>query len=177
MTDSPFTNHAATDQPAEAPVQSEQPTSEVVLLQQLEEYKNAAKRATADYRNLQRETEQKIAAVGKFATEDLLLELCPLVDYFNSALAAVPADQQDQGWVKGIKHIYDYLLNVLRNHQLERLVTIGQIFDPLQHETVGSEASDQPEQTILKEVQAGFSLNGKVIRPARVIIATVQKQK
>lgn len=145
--------------------------TEETLLEKIVEYKNLALRATADYRNLQRESEQRLADMRKFATEDLLSELCPLIDYFDSAFIAIPEDQKKVGWVQGVHHIQDYLLNILRNHQVERMTTIGQPFNPTLHESVGAEVSDQPDHTILKEMQAGFMLNGKVIRPARVIIS------
>lgn len=158
----------AADQPLDPATTKE---TEEALLEKVLEYKNVAMRATADYRNLQRETDARLADIRKFATEELLRELCPLVDYFDSAFAAIPEDQTTVGWVQGVRHIQDCLLQILRNNQVERMKTIGQQFNPALHESVGAEASDQPDHTILKEMQAGFLMNGKVIRPARVIIS------
>lgn len=148
--------------------------SEEALLQKIVEYKNLAMRATADYRNLQRETDQKIQDMRKFANDQLLSELFPLVDYFDSALDAVPDEQKDQSWIQGIRHIQDYLMQILKNHEVERMQTLGQMFNPNIHEAVGEEASDQPDQTVVREAQAGFTLHGKMIRPAKVIISKNQ---
>ena len=148
--------------------------SEEALLQKIVEYKNLAVRATADYRNLQRESEEKLQAMRQFANDQLLLELFPLVDYFDSALAAIPEDQKEQSWIQGIRHIQDYLMKILKDHDVERMNTLGQMFNPNIHEAVGEEPSDQPDQTIVREAQAGFTLHGKMIRPAKVIIS---KQK
>lgn len=145
--------------------------TEAVLLQQALDYKAAAQRATADYRNLQRDTEQRLSDMRKFSNEQLLVELCPLVDYFDSAFAAIPEEQKSAAWVQGVKHIQTYLMQVLKNNNVERMTTVGQMFNPELHESVGEEESDQPEHTILKELQAGFTLQGKAIRHARVVIA------
>lgn len=145
--------------------------SEEALLQKLAEYKNLAMRATADYRNLQRQSDQQLQDMRQFANDQLLAELCPLVDYFDSALAAVPDDQKTQGWVQGVKHIQDYLLQILKSHEVERMQTLGQPFNPNLHEAVSAEASDQPEHTVIREAQAGFTLHGKLLRPAKVIVA------
>lgn len=156
------------DEPGDATVTQE---TETALLQKVVEYKNMAMRATADYRNLQRETDQRLSDMRKFSTQQLLIELCPLVDYFDSAFAVIPADQATQGWIQGVRHIQDYLMQILRNHQVERMTTVGQPFNPELHESVSEEESTEPEHTIIKEVQAGWLMNGKVIRHARVIIA------
>ncbi len=159
---------AVTEPTTDEPVPFE---TESVLLQQALEYKAAAQRATADYRNLQRDTEQRISNMRKYSNEQLLVDFCPLVDYFDSAFAAIPPEQQKEPWVKGVKHIQDYLMQIMKTSGVERMVTVGQPFNPELHESVGEEESDQPEHTIIKELQAGFNLSGKVIRHARVIIA------
>lgn len=158
------------------PAQVEELTEEA-LLQKIVEYKNLAMRATADYRNLQRESEEKVQAMRMFANDQLLLEFFPLVDYFDSALAAVPDDHKDQNWIQGIRHIQDYLMKVLKDHEVERMSTLGQMFNPNIHEAVGEEASDQPDQTIVREAQAGFTMHGKMIRPAKVIISKQMTEK
>jgi len=145
--------------------------TEAVLLQQVLDYKAAAQRATADYRNLQRDTEQRLSDMRKFSNEQLLAELCPLVDYFDSAFAVIPEDQKSVAWVQGVKHIQTYLMQVLKTNGVERMTTVGQVFNPELHESVGEEESNQPEHTIIKELQAGFTLQGKAMRHARVVIA------
>lgn len=145
--------------------------TEDVLLQQVLEYKTVAQRATADYRNLQRDTEQRLSNMRKYSNEQLLVDICPLVDYFDSAFAAIPAEQLTEPWVQGVKHIQDYLMQIMKTNGVERMITVGQTFNPELHESVGEAESDQPEHTIIKELQAGFNLQGKVIRHARVIIA------
>ncbi|MBI2416292.1 MAG: nucleotide exchange factor GrpE [Candidatus Kerfeldbacteria bacterium] len=150
--------------------QLEQLTEEE-LLQKVIEYRDLSKRLAADYQNLQRETDRQVINVQKFATEQLLLELCPLVDYFDSAFATVPETDQSSSWLKGIYHIRDYLMKILREHQVTTIEALGQPFNPNLHEAVSEIVSDQPAGTVVQQTQAGFYLNGKVIRPAKVIIA------
>ena len=176
MTDTPPLEESMNDtviEPAEAGAEE---LSEEALLQKIVEYKNLAVRATADYRNLQRESDQRVQNIRQFATDQLLTELCPLVDYFDSALAAVPSDQTEQSWIQGVRHIQDYLMKILKDNNVERMQTIGQSFDPNLHEAVGEEESEQPDQTIVREVQAGFTLHSKVIRHAKVIISKVKSK-
>lgn len=151
------------------------PETEEALLEKILEYKNLAVRATADYRNLQKESEEKISNMRKFATEQLLQDLCPLVDYFDSAFKAIPAEQQTQPWIQGVKHIQSYLMQILKQYDVERMETVGKPFDPHLHEAVAEEeSSEAAPQTVLKESQAGFTMHGKVIRHAKVIVS---KQK
>ena len=157
--------------PQPAPDAAETPETEEALLQKIVEYKNIAVRATADYRNLQKETEQKISDMRKFATSQLLQDLCPLVDYFDSAFKAIPLEQQSQPWIQGVKHIQSYLMQILKQYDVERMETVGKPFDPHLHEAVGEEESDDKDQIVLKETQAGFMMHGKVIRHAKVIVS------
>ncbi len=151
--------------------------TEEELLQKVLEYKALAQRATADYRNLQRETEQRLKDMRQYASAGVITELCPLVDYFNSAFAAVPEAEQQSSWLQGMRHIQAYLMSILKNHNVELIEQTGIPFDANQHETVGEEASDQPDHSVVKISQPGFTLNGKVIRPAKVIVATDKNSK
>lgn len=145
--------------------------TEEELLQKVMEYKTLAQRATADYRNLQRETEQRLKDMRQYASESVITELCPLVDYFNSAFAAVPEAERKSNWLQGMRHIQTYLMSILQNHHVALIDTIGVQFDPKMHETVAETDSDQPAHTIVTVSQPGFMLSGKVIRPAKVIVA------
>lgn len=161
--------------PIETIAETIQPETEEALLQKILEYKNLAVRATADYRNLQKETDDKIVQMRKFATEQLLQDLFPLVDYFESAFKAIPDDQQSQPWLQGVKHIQSYLLQILKQYDVERMETVGKPFDPHCHEAVGE--ADLPadsttaDHAVVTESQAGFTMHGKVIRHAKVIVA------
>ncbi|MFA5996076.1 MAG: nucleotide exchange factor GrpE [Patescibacteria group bacterium] len=162
------------DQTTKTPVEQ---LTEEELLAKVIEYKVLAQRATADYRNLQRETERRLNDMRQYAGESVITELCPLVDYFNTAFAAVPEADKNSSWLQGMRHIQTYLMTILQNHQVQIIEAVGKPFNPSEHESVGEEDSDQPAHTVTKVMQAGFTLNGKVIRPAKVMVAKEKSTK
>ncbi len=141
------------------------------------EYLAGWQRAKADYINLQREHEQKIADYFKFANEGLILELLPILDSFDAALKNGPKDAERLGQ-DGIKQLYNQLLSVLKNNGLEEIKALGEKFNPELHEAVEVVKSDKEEGTcpersrgvIIEEVQKGYKLNGKIIRASKVKI-------
>ena len=132
------------------------------------EYLAGWQRAKADYINLQREQEQKIADYYKFANEGLILELLPILDSFEAALKHPPAGGKDEG----IQRLYNQLKNTLKNDGLEEIKAVGEKFNPELHEAVEAspEQSRGTELTIIEEIQKGYKLHGKVIRPSKVKI-------
>lgn len=129
------------------------------------EYLAGWQRAKADYINLQREHKQKIADYYKFANEGLILELLAVLDSFEAALK--------HGKDAGIEQLYNQLKNILKNDGLEEIKSIGEKFNPELHEAVETIKSDKGEGIIVEEVQKGYKLHGKVIRPAKVKVASL----
>ncbi|MFZ5559185.1 MAG: nucleotide exchange factor GrpE [Patescibacteria group bacterium] len=123
------------------------------------EYLAGWQRAKADYINLQREHEQKIADYFKFANEGLILELLPILDSFEAAIK--------NGKDEGIKNLYNQLLNVLKNNGLEEIKSLGEKFNPELHEAVET-IQGKNSGIIIEEIQKGYKLHGKVIRPSKV---------
>lgn len=138
------------------------------LQTQCDEYLAGWQRAKADYENLQKETQAKLAVLTDHTKASLLTEIIPILDNFAKAIEHVPEDQQNQDWVVGVFHIKKQLEDFLNNNGLEKIDTIGQDFDETLHEAVGNEKGQ--EGKILKEVSSGYKLNGKVIIPAKVIV-------
>ncbi len=126
------------------------------------EYLAGWQRAKADYINFKREQEQKIADYYKFANEGLILELLPVLDSFEAALK----HKNDEG----IKQLYNQLKNILKNDGLEEIKAVGEKFNPELHEVIETIESDKGERIIIEEIQKGYKLHGKVIRPSRVKI-------
>jgi molecular chaperone GrpE len=124
------------------------------------EYLAGWQRAKADYINLQREHEKKIADYFKFANEGLILELLPVLDSFEAAIK--------NGKDNGIKNLYNQLLNILKNNGLEQIKALGEKFNPELHEAVETLKSDKGEGIVIEEIQKGYKLHNKVIRPSKV---------
>ena len=144
-----------------------------------EEYLAGWKRAQADYKNLQRETNDQRAALTKFANERLLRELLPALDQFSLVMQFVPAmdtlpeeaRHTWEQWLTGVKAIQTLWQQAARGAGLEPIPIEG-VFDPQVHEAVSEEASaDQPEGHILRVLTPGWILHGKVLQAARVVVA------
>jgi len=144
-----------------------------------DEYLAGWKRAQADYQNLKKETEREKAEFAKFANERLLSDLLPAIDQFALALAFIPdtatmsPDDKKKwdNWLVGIKAVKSLWDQAAQNAGLSRISVDG-AFDPQLHDAAGTEAVEGKEPgSIVRVVQDGWSLHGKVLRPARVIIS------
>ncbi len=139
---------------------------------QAEEYLALAKRARADYQNLKKETEQKLANLALYANKEILLELLPLVDYFKHAFKNLPANLKGEEWVEGIRHIQSKLEQVLAYFGVKEMEVIGEPFNPQFHESVGEvEVQDREHGIIVEEIRTGFIWHDQVLQAARVKIA------
>ncbi|MDA2922233.1 nucleotide exchange factor GrpE [Patescibacteria group bacterium AH-259-L07] len=142
------------------------------LEKQAEEYLNGWKRVKADYINREREIEKEKRDWVKFANKDLILQLLPVVDSLNQSLNHIPQDRGESEWVKGVAQIKIQFESFLQSQDVEKIKTVGEVFNPEYHEVVGKEEGEGKEQenVIVQDVQAGYTMHGNVIRVAKVII-------
>lgn len=139
-----------------------------------EEYKDQWLRAVADYHNLQKEMSSQRAEWARMSEVQVIEEFLPVYDNFKKAFAHKPAsdDKQWQNWATGIGFIMQQFSTVLKAHDIEEMKTVGEVFDPTKHDTVGEEAAEgKAPGTIIREVDGGYNLKGKVIKVAKVIVA------
>lgn len=143
-----------------------------------DEYLAGWKRAQADYQNLKRETDQQRAEFAKYANERLLEELLPVIDQYAMVIAYQPStdgmsDEQKKqwdNWLIGVKAVWNNWERVMSSIGLS-LINDTDGFDPIKHEAVGTESVEGKESgSIIKVIQPGWILNGKTLRPAKVII-------
>ncbi len=143
------------------------------ITKQAEDYLAGWQRAKADYANLKREQEVKYSDLIKYANEELLKELLPLVDYFKHALKAVPEAERGLAWVEGIRHIQSKLEQILAYYGVKEMEVIGEKFDPRLHEAVGEVGNSASDSgVIVEEVRTGFIYHDKVLQAARVKTAS-----
>ena len=101
------------------------------------EYLDALQRERASFINYKRRSEQERAETVQFAAANLLKRLLPVVDDFDRALAAIPAEErEDNSWVEGVELIARKLHNILEQEGVEPIEALGQPFDPNLHEAV-----------------------------------------
>ncbi len=165
--------------PQDATVQDPQQTDLTQLQAQCDEYLAGWKRAQADYANALKERERDRADYVKFANTSLLQSLLPAIEHFSTALRFMPdaaslpeeARKKWESWIVGLKAVQSLWEQAAQTAGLERIVSEGP-FDPTQHEAVGREPSETvPAEHILRVVQDGWRLHGRVLRPSQVIVA------
>jgi len=137
------------------------------LIAERDAYFDQFTRARADYQNLRRRVEQDQAHARQQAARDILLQLLPVVDDFDRAMANAPGGAEDQTWVSGTKMVGKKLLGVLERYGVKRYESVGATFDPKHHEAV---ASDGDGSTVVEAYQEGYLLGDQVLRPAMVRI-------
>lgn len=126
-------------------------------------------RAQADYQNLKRESDKLRIDSIQLANKNLIETLIPVFDNFALALKHLPVEIADNTWVQGITFIHKQLQDILLAEGVEIINPLGQEFNPHIHEAVDSEGEGD---TIVEVLQVGYTLNGALIRSARVKVSS-----
>ncbi len=141
--------------------------------QEAKQYKERYLRALADYDNLRKQMVQEKENWAKFAEEEFIRQLLPILNNFKLATLHLPEEQKKSPWVEGIFHIQRQLKQLLQEKGVEEIKTVGEKFDPHFHEAVEGEKKEKKGASrgiIVKEVIPGYIMKGKVIIPAKVIV-------
>jgi len=130
-------------------------------------------RQLADVDNTRKRLQREKEEFSRFAAESVIRHLLPIIDSLSQALVAVDKQADPQTIIKGIHLIYRQLLGLLEREGVARITTIGEPFDPHRHEAVAQVDTDdhKADGTIVEEVQVGYTMHGKVLRPAMVKVA------
>ena len=125
-------------------------------------------RCQADFDNYKKHAEQEKNEIVEFANSTLILNLLPIMDDFERALASVPDDLVRSNWTEGINLICDKLKSTLELQGLVEIKANGEPFDPHLHEAIMQRDGD--EGIIVEEIQKGYRFRDKVIRPSLVVV-------
>jgi len=170
---------ATEPQPEEAPPAAE-PTLEEQLAQaraQAEEYLDNWRRTAADLSNYRKRAEREREELTRFSNAALLGRLLPVIDDFDRAMVALPADLRHLTWVEGVALIEHKLRVILEAEGLKPIEAIGKPFDPERHEAVlREETAGYPDGQVIAELQRGYELHGRVLRPALVKVAVAPRE-
>lgn len=129
-----------------------------------DEYLAGWQRSRADFLNYKREEMARVGDILKYANEGLILKMLPLLDNFDVALKNLP----DEGFSQIRKQFEDFL----KEQGIEGIKAVGEKFDPNLHEVVEEvEAEGKESGTILEEIQKGYKIQGRLLRPAKVKVA------
>jgi molecular chaperone GrpE len=152
-----------------------------------EEYLNGWKRERADFLNYKKEEMEKIGNLIKYANQELIVNILPIVDNIYLAESHIPEKFEKDIWIEGFIQIKSQMIEFLKNKGIEEIKTIGEVFDPNFMEAVeeiatGNVLIDSSRNVLVdstrtfleesgivaEEVQKGYTLHGKLVRPAKV---------
>jgi molecular chaperone GrpE len=150
------------------------------LLTELEAARAAAaehlaslQRTAADFANFKRRTAEDRERELGLASELLLRKLLVVADDFDRALEAMPADLEEAGWVEGIALVDRKLRSLLESEGVTPIESVGKPFDPREHEAIASvPGTGRPDGEVVAEVQRGYRVRDRVLRPAMVAVAS-----
>jgi molecular chaperone GrpE len=125
-------------------------------------------RAEADFSNFKKRTDQEKQEMGNFAKSVLILNILPIIDDLDRAFISIPPKLEKLEWVNGIRLIQRKLKGILEGQGLSEIECLGKCFDPSFHEAIAHLEGE--EGIVIEEVQKGYELKDKVLRPSKVVV-------
>jgi molecular chaperone GrpE len=129
-------------------------------------------RTQAEFANARKRFDKQRMEAYHNATADVIAKILPVIDDFERALDNVPNAIADHGWFEGIQLVYRKLNTILEHFNVVSIEAVGQTFDPAFHEALMQEPSDEYSSgTVMRELQKGYKVGERVIRPSLVYVA------
>lgn len=167
----------ASEQPRDeqVPTDTEEVTEDPMiaeLVKQADENQQRFLRAQADFDNFRRRTQKEKEELAQYASMKLITQLLPVVDNFGRALEAAKTGGEVEAFAKGVDMIFRQFESVLEQEGVKPMEVVGQPFNPDFHQAIMQVESEEHEEGIVvEEVQKGYMLKDKVLRPAMVKVS------
>ncbi len=137
-----------------------------------DEFLNLLQHLRADYANYQKRVQKEVDTVRRFASQPLILDLLAGLDNLERAMQTADTAGNSTGLLQGIRLVHQQLLAALARHGVRPIAAQGKTFDPEFHEALLEQpAPDRPDRAVLQELQKGYLLHDRVIRPAKVVVS------
>ena len=131
-------------------------------------------RISADYANFQKRVPRQIEDNVSYEKERIIKTLLPALDNFDHTLQKGHSAESVEDVLKGVQIIHEQMLDILKSQGVERIKAAGEKFDPSVHQALTQRSDpEKPDGVVLEEFQAGYKLNGRVIRPSKVVVNKV----
>lgn len=139
----------------------------------VKEQQDSVLRAKADVENMRRRTEQEMDKARKYALNKFAEELLPVIDNLERAIAAADAENEAvKPIVEGVELTHKTFVDVVAKFGLKEINPEGEVFNPELHQAMSiQESADHEPNTVMFVMQKGYELNGRVIRPAMVMVS------
>jgi molecular chaperone GrpE len=138
------------------------------------QYLASWQRAQADFINYKRRVEQERQDYCAFASAGLVRALLPVLDDLERAIKAIPPEFAENDWVEGVRAVERKFRTSLEAQGVKPIDALGQPFDPNFHEAARQDKG--PEGIVIEEYQKGYMLNGKLLRPAKVVVGSGEEE-
>lgn len=139
-----------------------------VLEQQVADLTEALQRERADVINVRRRHEEQLTTLKTLVKSQVIEELLPVIDNFERALKHVPSELADNDYIKGVQGVVKQFEKTLTDIGVERIKTVGEVFNPQLHEAVGIDDGEGETEVVSEELQAGYKLGDQILRHAMV---------
>ncbi|MFC0298390.1 nucleotide exchange factor GrpE [Geobacillus jurassicus] len=138
----------------------------------LSEMEHRYLRLYADFENFRRRTRQEMEAAEKYRAQSLASDLLPVLDNFERALKIETDNEQAKSILQGMEMVYRSLVDALKKEGVEPIEAVGKPFDPYLHQAVmQAEVEGYEPNTVVEELQKGYKLKDRVLRPAMVKVS------
>jgi molecular chaperone GrpE len=148
-------------------------TAELASCQErLADWEDKFLRLAADYDNFRKRSAREFQELMTRANEELIAELIPILDNFERALSTAGSSADSTSFHQGIEMIYQQMRALLERQGVKAIQALHEPFDPHLHEAVlVVEMDDRPPETVVEEIEKGYMLNDKVLRPSKVAVS------
>lgn len=142
---------------------------------QKKEYLDGWQRSQADMVNLKKDLEKQRSDFQKYAKVDFISQIIPVLDSFDMAFSNT--DGVPEGWLSGVKYIYDQFVSILADNGVKQFNPDGEQFDHNRHTSIETKEIDESSKDgiILKVLQKGYEMDGKVLREAKVVVGKIKE--
>jgi molecular chaperone GrpE len=143
----------------------------------VEENRDNAQRAQAELINYRRRADEDRISLQQYSNSRLIIKFLPVIDELDLAIGHAEENSSSDSWWEGVKLIQRKMAGLLESEGVVKIEAVGEIFDPLQHEALGTTASSEyPPGYIVEVVRNGYRLHDRVIQPAQVVVAQESRE-
>lgn len=129
-------------------------------------------RTMADFQNFRKRQDEQRSAERERQLFEVMVDFLPILDNYDRALASITNGASAESVMEGLGAIRKQMSSLLASRGIERLEVLGVPFDPEQHDALGVVASTEAEEgTVVEEIQAGYKIGKRIMRPAKVRVA------
>lgn len=146
--------------------------------QKADEYYDRLLRTSAEFDNYKKRTTREMRDVVRYANEKLLKELLSVVDNLERAVTSAQQDNaEDDALLEGVRLTLNEIEKILERHNVQPVKALGEPFDPNFHQAMmQAESEDQPVNTVIQEMQKGYVLHDRLLRPAMVVVSKAKSE-